>query len=209
MLLRSQLNIIVAGMPEIEQGRLALNRVQALIAHAQPADYGGDRAIVFTGAAQLDAVSFGYGDQPLLRDVSLTLTPGECVAICGANGTGKTTMVSLLLGLLKPRGGRALADGVAYDGLALGRLRTPIGLVPQEALLFTGSVADNIAYGLPQAAATDLVAASRLAGAHDFITALSLGYQTPIGEDGPFVRRSAAEDRPRPRPAAPTASADP
>lgn len=187
MLLRSQLNIIVAGMPEIEQGGLALNRVQQLIDLAQPQAYGGDRQVAFTGSARLEDVSFGYGDEPFLREINLSLAPGECVAICGSNGTGKTTIVSLLLGLLKPGQGRALADDIAYDELDLGGLRAQIGLVPQEALLFTGTVAENIAYGLAQASAAEIAAAAKLAGANDFIVNLPLSYQTLIGEDGAFL----------------------
>jgi ABC-type multidrug transport system fused ATPase/permease subunit len=145
MLLRSQLGIIVAGLPDVEQGRIALRRVEELAAIAEPERYGGTEPIAFTGAARLIDVYFGYGAEPFLRGVDLEVTPGESVAICGANGTGKTTIVGLLLGLLRPQQGQALADGRPYENIDLTLLRRRIGLVPQEAQLFTGTVAENIA----------------------------------------------------------------
>jgi ABC-type multidrug transport system fused ATPase/permease subunit len=187
MLLRGQLNVVVAAMPDVEQGRLALQRVEELIAMAEPARYGGTRKVAFTGAASLRDVSFGYGAEPFLLGINLELKPGECVAICGANGTGKTTVVGLLLGLLHPAAGQAFADGEAYDEIDLADLRQRIGLVPQDAQLFTGTVADNIAYGLPGASAAEIAAAAKLAGAADFIVNLPLSYQTLIGENGAFL----------------------
>jgi ABC-type multidrug transport system fused ATPase/permease subunit len=187
MLLRSQVGVIVAALPDVEHGRLALRRVESLIDLGRPQAYGGRRQIAFTGAASLARVSFGYGETAFLHDVNLELEAGACVAICGSNGVGKTTVVGLLLGLLEPRAGAALADGAPYRDLDLAHLRRQIGLVPQEAQLFTGTVAENIAYGLPQAGAAEIAAAARLAGAADFIRDLPSGFQTLIGENGAFL----------------------
>ncbi|MDB5453142.1 MAG: transporter [Caulobacteraceae bacterium] len=187
MLLRSQLSIIVAGMADVEQGRMALGRVETLMAEVEPERYGGTQPIRFTGAVRLADVAFGYGPEPFLHGVQLEVAPGESLAICGANGSGKTTIVGLLLGLLRPQHGQAFADGRPYDEIDLTQLRSRIGLVPQEAQLFTGTVAENIAYGLPQATPVEIAAAARLAGAADFIVTLPLGYQTLIGEDGAFL----------------------
>jgi ABC-type multidrug transport system fused ATPase/permease subunit len=187
MLLRSQLGILVAGLPDVEQGRIALQRVEQLMAMAEPERYGGAAEIAFTGSVKLSGIRFGYGGEPFLRGVDLEVAPGESVAIRGANGAGKTTIVGLLLGLLRPQGGKALADGRPYDEIDLSLLRRRIGLVPQEAQLFTGTVAENIAYGLPEMTHADIAAAAKLAGASEFIGALPLGYQTLIGEDGAFL----------------------
>jgi ABC-type multidrug transport system fused ATPase/permease subunit len=187
MLLRAQVSVVVAGMPDLEQGRLALLRVEALISQAEPPHYGGDRRVDLKNGLRLEHVSFGYGAETFLHDVNLEIAPGECVALRGANGTGKTTVVGLLLGLLRPRTGDAFADGQPYASVDLAHLREQIGLVPQEAHLFTGTVAENIAYGRPEASAGEIAAAAKLAGAADFIVNLPLSYQTLIGENGAFL----------------------
>ncbi|HET9161781.1 MAG TPA: ABC transporter ATP-binding protein [Caulobacteraceae bacterium] len=187
MLLRSQVGVIVAALPDVEHGRLALQRIESLIDLARPPTYGGNRTIDFTGAASLRGVSFGYGETPFLLDVNLELSAGACVAICGSNGVGKTTVVGLLLGLLRPRTGTAFADGAPYEDIDLHGLRRQIGLVPQEAQLFTGTVAENIAYGLAGATAAEIASAAKLAGAADFIVELPSSYQTLIGENGAFL----------------------
>jgi ABC-type multidrug transport system fused ATPase/permease subunit len=187
MLLRSQVGVVVAGLPDVEQGRLALARVEELISIAEPDRYGGARSVDLAGGIRLEHISFGYGPEPFLHDVNLVIEAGQCVALCGSNGAGKTTVVGLLLGLLKPRTGEAFAGGQPYSAIDLARLRQQTGLVPQEAHLFTGTVAENIAYGLPQASAADIAAAAKLAGAAEFIVNLPLSYQTLIGENGAFL----------------------
>ncbi len=187
MLLRAQVGVVVAAIPDIEQGRLALQRVESLIELSEPKAYGGGKRPAFSGAVTLEHVSFGYGEEAFLHDVNFQIEAGECVALCGSNGTGKTTVVGLILGLLRPRTGQALADGHTYADIDLANLRHQTGLVPQEAHLFTGTVAENIAYGLPQASAAEIAAAAKLAGAADFIVNLPLSYQTLIGENGAFL----------------------
>lgn len=187
MLLRSQVSIVVAALPEVDQARQALARADALIAAVAPSAYGGQERIWFRGDVRFEGVSFSYDGKPFLAQMDLNLTPGECVALRGANGAGKTTVVGLILGLLKPTAGQVLAQGKPYAELDLADLRGQIALVPQEASLFTGSVTENIAYGQAEASPTQIAAAAKAAGAAEFIAGLPQGYQTLIGENGAFL----------------------
>jgi subfamily B ATP-binding cassette protein MsbA len=120
----------------------------------------------------------------VLRDIDLTVAPGEVVALVGPSGAGKTTLVSLLPRFWDVREGRILLDGVNIRDLRLAELRGAIGLVPQEPALFSGTVRENIAYGRPSATQEAIEAAARAAHAHEFVERLSEGYDTLVGERG-------------------------
>jgi ABC-type multidrug transport system fused ATPase/permease subunit len=120
----------------------------------------------------------------VLRGVDLRLTPGERIALVGASGAGKTTLVHLLPRFYEPADGVILIDGIDIRRVRLRSLRQRIGIVPQETMLFRGTVRENIAYARPQARPAEVEAAARAANAHEFITALPQGYDTLIGEDG-------------------------
>jgi ABC-type multidrug transport system fused ATPase/permease subunit len=130
-------------------------------------------------------VSFRYdsGTQ-VFRNLDLDVRPGEVVALVGASGAGKTTIVNLLLGFYKPESGRILLDGVPLERFPLRMLRRQIGLVSQETFLFSGTVRDNIAYANLHATDNEIIAAARAANAHDFIVATPEGYQLEVGERG-------------------------
>jgi ATP-binding cassette subfamily B protein len=119
-----------------------------------------------------------------LAGVSLTIEPGETVALVGETGAGKSTIVKLVARFYDPTAGRVLVDGLDLRSLDLGAFRRQLGVVPQEAFLFTGSIRDNIAYGRPSASNTDVETAARAVGAHDFIAALPGGYLAPVSERG-------------------------
>jgi ABC-type multidrug transport system fused ATPase/permease subunit len=137
------------------------------------------------GQVQLDNVTFGYEpDRPILRDVSLEVRPGETVALVGPTGAGKTTLASLVARFFDPWKGRVLVDGHDVRDVQLKSLRGYIAIVLQEPFLFPMTVAENIAYGRPNATLADIEAAARAARAHEFIVRLPQGYQSVIGERG-------------------------
>ncbi|MGH7312204.1 MAG: ABC transporter ATP-binding protein, partial [Candidatus Rokuibacteriota bacterium] len=157
--------------------------------HASP---GRRRLRRVTGRLAYDHMSASYDQrQPVLRDVTLKIEPGERVAFVGRSGAGKTTVVSLLLRFYRPVSGRILLDGVDIETLDLMWLRRQIALVLQEPIIFSGTLGENIAYGRPEATEADIVAASQAAGLHDFVLELPDGYNTDVGERG--VRLSGGQ----------------
>ena len=137
------------------------------------------------GAIHYDQVDFHYRDRDLLlKDFSLHVEAGQTIGIVGATGSGKSTLVKLLLRLYPISGGRIYLDEIPIDSLDLGDLRRSIALVSQDVYLFHGSVAANIAYGCPQATRAAVMDAAVLAEAHAFIATLPEGYDTVVGERG-------------------------
>ena len=137
------------------------------------------------GAVAFRHVSFAYdADRPVLDDVSFEVPPGARVGIVGTTGVGKTTLVSLLTRFYDPTNGAILLDGVDVRDYRLAALRRQFAIVLQEPVLFSTSIAENIAYGRPGASDLEIARAARAAGAHDFIVRLPRGYTTPVGERG-------------------------
>jgi ATP-binding cassette subfamily B protein len=137
------------------------------------------------GHVQFDRVSFRYQDRvDTLKDIAFEAVPGQAIAIVGATGAGKSTLVSLLPRFYDPVDGRILLDGVDSRTLTLRSLRAQISIVLQEPLLFSSSVAENIRYGRLDASIADIVDAAKAANAHDFIMRLPHGYETTLGERG-------------------------
>jgi HlyB family type I secretion system ABC transporter len=132
-------------------------------------------------------VTFRYhpeSDLNTLENVSFTVQPGQMVALVGRSGSGKTTLSKLILGLYPPTEGKILIDGYDITSLSLRSLRTQIGVVDQDTFLFGGTIRENISIGYPQAKLSEIIDAAQLAGAHQFIKELPLGYETQIGEGG-------------------------
>jgi subfamily B ATP-binding cassette protein MsbA len=139
------------------------------------------------GQVRFERMSFNYGDRgdtPVLHNINLDAQPGEVTALVGPSGAGKTTLVTLLPRFYDPTEGRILLDGQDLRELDLNNLRQAIGIVPQETQLFSGSIAENILYGRPDASDEDVIAAARAANAHDFISSFPDGYDTLVGERG-------------------------
>ncbi|MBW3623989.1 MAG: ATP-binding cassette domain-containing protein, partial [Armatimonadetes bacterium] len=137
------------------------------------------------GHVRLEGVTFGYDpDRPVLHDLFLEARPGETVALVGPTGAGKSTLVSLVPRFYDPQRGRILLDGEDVRDLTLKSLREQVSLVLQEPFLLPLSVAENIAYGRPEASREEVEAAARAANAEAFILELPEGYETVIGERG-------------------------
>ncbi|HZB72634.1 MAG TPA: ABC transporter ATP-binding protein, partial [Acidimicrobiales bacterium] len=156
---------------------------------------GAVPAPAFAGRVELDHVTFTYvaegegpyewadGDRPVaLDDVSLTVAPGEVLGLVGHSGAGKSTIASLIPRLYDPTEGRVLVDGEDVRSYTLDSLRAQVSMVLQETLLFSGTVADNIAYGRSDATPEEIEAAARSANAHEFIEAMPDGYDTVLNE---------------------------
>lgn len=147
----------------------------------------GDRTLgPLERAIEFENVSFTYpgAEMPALEDVSLTVRKGETVAIVGPNGCGKTTLISMLPRLYSPDSGVIRYDGVDIRDVTLKSLRSQIGLVSQEAIVFEGTPSSNIAYGVPEPAESDVADAARRASADEFIRNIPGGYQAPLAERG-------------------------
>jgi ATP-binding cassette subfamily B protein len=137
------------------------------------------------GHARFEGVSFSYfGRHRVLEDVTFEALPGQVVALLGATGSGKSTIISLIPRFYDPTAGRITLDGTDIRRATLASLRDQIGIVLQEASLFGASVRDNIAFGRPNASETEIAAAAKAAQAHDFILEMPQGYDTRIGERG-------------------------
>jgi ATP-binding cassette subfamily B multidrug efflux pump len=138
------------------------------------------------GRVKFNGVTFRYfnsGDA-VLRDVNIDVKPGETVALLGATGSGKSTIINLLPRFYDPSSGSITIDGHDLRDIKLESLRTQIGIVLQETTLFAGTIRENIAFGKPDASFKDVVAAAKAAAAHEEIMAFPEGYETPVGERG-------------------------
>lgn len=138
------------------------------------------------GHISMDRVTFRYDQdgKNILQNITLEMRPGETVALVGRSGSGKSTLAQLVMKLYTPDSGTIRIDGQDVQGIRAQDLRRHIGMVQQDNVLFSGTIKDNICYRHPSASMEDVAAASMLAGAHDFITALPNGYSTQIGERG-------------------------
>ncbi len=144
------------------------------------------------GALAFERVTFAYdGVNPVLRGASFEVQAGTRVGLAGETGSGKTTVAALLMRFYDPTEGRVLLDGVDLRDLRLRDLREQFSVVPQDPVLFSTTIEENIAYARPEASRAEIVAAARAANAHDFIEALPGGYRTPVGERG--MRLSGGE----------------
>src|SRR4051794_40524323 len=139
------------------------------------------------GDIVLEDVTFCYGPRAggdALSQISLHVPPGQTVALVGSTGAGKSTLAKLVARFYDPTSGRVLVDGQDLRSVTAQSLRSQMGIVPQEAFLFSGTIRDNIAFGRPEATLDEVHAAARAVGADDFIESFSDGYDTPVGERG-------------------------
>ncbi|MBD1849451.1 ABC transporter ATP-binding protein [Leptolyngbya sp. FACHB-711] len=171
----------------IHSGEIALNRNGSTPPAPSLHPANGFHASTSTvrGELVLKDVTFGYRDRPpVIQDLSLHIPAGKTIAIVGSTGSGKSTLVKLLLRLYEIQSGSITLDGIDIRDLELHSLRQAIGWVSQDVFLFHGSVLENIIYGDPSASLSEAIAAAKIAEAHDFIEQLPQGYDTIVGERG-------------------------
>jgi ABC-type multidrug transport system fused ATPase/permease subunit len=171
----------------IAQTAVALERIQNILSadeviQERPGAIDPGRV---RGAIRFDRVTFGYDrDEQVLHEVSFDIEPGQVVGIVGSTGSGKSTLLSLLPRFYDPTLGRILIDGVDIADHKVAALRAQIGFVLQDSVLFPGTIRENIAYGRPDAAGQDIIAAARIANADEFIARMPRGYDSLVGEHG-------------------------
>ena len=171
----------------IAQTTVALERIQKILLadavireHPKAVDPGRVR-----GAISFENIAFGYSDEvQVLRDVSFNIEAGQVIGIVGPTGSGKSTILSLLPRFYDPSAGRILIDGNDVSTFKLAALRTQVGFVLQETVLFRGTIRENIAYGRPGATDEEIIAAAKIANADEFISRMPHGYDTVVGERG-------------------------
>ncbi|QNM97980.1 ABC transporter ATP-binding protein [Chitinimonas koreensis] len=180
----------LTGLAEVadmyQRSLAAIDRAMTLLATPISIPYAGRHFPVAEARGELrfEGVQFAYGDTPTLRDIDLAIPAGQTVAFVGTTGSGKSTLIKLLLRFYTPQAGRILLDGQPIDGLDLQDLRRAIGYVAQDTFLTDGTIADNIAYGVSGADEAAIAAAARQSESMEFIDKLPLGFATRVGERG-------------------------
>jgi ATP-binding cassette subfamily B protein len=162
----------------------ALAEVDAIMANPPPAPRTGTVLTTFMGSIRFEDIHFAYDAAPVLRGVDFAITAGEHVALMGPTGSGKTTLMSLVLGLHDPQAGTIRLDAHRLADLDIVALRARIGVVMQDTVVFPGTVRANIAYGRDTVEHAELDGAARRAGLDGFIEALPLGYDHEVGDEG-------------------------
>jgi len=178
---------VTSNYNEFKQAEASVDRIFELLA-IEPRVVEKPNAIPLPdveGRVEYRSVSFAYkSGQPVLQNLSLLALPGERIAFVGASGAGKTTLVNLLPRFYDVQSGQILVDGIDIQDVTLSSLRRQIGIVPQETMMFSGTIAENIAFGQTHLDLKAIRMAAEIANAHQFVTRLPDGYQTWVGERG-------------------------
>ncbi len=178
---------LVGLWQQFQQASLAVARLGDLMnAPAEPYRLTPGRQGVGQGRIEIERIAFRYADDLpyLYENLSLTIDPGRTVALMGPSGAGKSTLAKLLQGFYWPSNGRIMLDGIDIRHLSANELRATFGVVPQETVLFSGTIYDNLSLANPHATFEQITQACKMAEIHSTVEALPQGYQTPIGERG-------------------------
>ncbi|WP_341996405.1 ABC transporter ATP-binding protein/permease [Microbacterium sp. LWH7-1.2] len=186
-LLTGGLTQLLMLIPVGARGMESMRSISEVLQEPDLEQNEGKRAVAHVGGhLELQHVSHRYdeAERDAVHDISLDITPGETVAFVGSSGSGKSTMLNLVLGFVRPTAGRILLDGVDMQALDLRTVRQSVSVVPQESVLFEGTIRENIAYGLDDVSDERLHAALRDANAAEFVDRLPDGWDTVVGERG-------------------------
>lgn len=186
-LLLHPIDLVTQHYNEFKQTEASVERVFELmnVAPTLAEEPNAQPLPAVSGKVEYSDVSFAYDpSKPVLRHLDLRVHPGEVIALVGSSGAGKTTLINLLMRFFDPVDGQVLIDGTDIRTVTLDSLRRQIGIVPQDITLFSGNIAQNIAYGEIEPNFDRIAESAKLANAHDFITQFSQGYHTWVGERG-------------------------
>jgi ATP-binding cassette, subfamily B, bacterial MsbA len=177
---------ITESFSTIHAGLASGERVLKLI-DEQPKIIDSPQAFVIEGLTtgiSLDNVGFTYSEKPILKNINAYIPKGSTVALVGPSGGGKTTLMDLIPRFIEPQLGRILIDGIDIRSVKIDALRSQIGIVNQESILFNDTIQRNIAFGKPNASDDEIMAAAKIANAHEFILKMEKGYHTNVGDRG-------------------------
>ena len=186
-LLIDPISLTTSNYNEFKQGEASVDRIFELLAiKSEITDHPNAKELSnITGKVAYQGVSFSYdSDKPVLKEINLLVEPGQTIALVGSSGAGKSTLVNLLPRFYNCSQGSITIDDLDINQVTLQSLRQNIGIVPQENILFSGTVAENISFGKTAYSQAQIESAAKIANAHQFINELSQGYQTYVGERG-------------------------
>jgi len=178
---------ILTIYPNVAKGMESIRSVSEILMSQELEEYQGKKKLPnFKGSYQFNNVEFRYRDAetPVLRNFSLDVKAGECIAFVGASGAGKSTLLNMIIGFYKPHQGSVVVDGLPMDELNMQSYRHHLAVVPQTNVLFSGTIRDNITYGLPSVSEEQLNKAIDMANLRELIDQLPKGLDTSVGEHG-------------------------
>ncbi|MDH7445526.1 ABC transporter ATP-binding protein [Aquimarina sp. 2201CG14-23] len=182
-LLRSHMGVFSSSLPDIVEGKESLKTLHEFLSSPK-AIYTGKQKVEIKGNIHMSNIYFSYDNKQVLQGVQLQLVAGKCIALYGKNGSGKSTIISLLQGYYRPDQGTIIVDGVSYDNMDIQYFRKQIGVVQQQPILFSGSIYENIIYGHANTDLQKVKEVAKYAGISSFIESLPNAYETQIGDNG-------------------------
>ena len=183
-MMRSHIANLASAIPQMISGNIALNAVLEFLRTNDVKPYSGTRKITIEGTIALESVTFQYNEKTIIKDASLVIPAHTFISVAGPNGSGKSTLIQLILGFIAPQRGRILFDGYPYAEIDFSCIRHQVGVVLQSPFIFSGTIRENISYGLPHASLEDIKTAARFASADECIERLPQAYETKVGEEG-------------------------
>jgi ATP-binding cassette subfamily B protein len=178
---------LIAIYPELSKGIESVDSLSEIILSKEIEDNQGKIPLRYVhGTVQFQNVTYRYpkADEPTIKDFSLSVEPGECIAFVGSSGSGKSTLMNMIIGFMYPTEGQLLIDGKPIEVLNLSKYRHFLSVVPQNSVLFTGSIRENITYGMPKISEDQLSNIVHLANIDEFLDQLPNGLDTQVGENG-------------------------